>query len=305
MNRRHFFTTSLGALAVSTSPLSAMEPLKRPGKPRLELGVAAYSFGKYFKYMRDKEQKAQPGHEPWSMLDFVDWCADHGVPGAEVTSYYFPPNVDAKFLLDLRHRAFIRGVQLTGTAIGNTWALPKGDKLNEQIAYTKQWIDYCAIMGAPHIRVFAGGPPKGMDFEEAMTNCIATYQECLDYAATKGIFLGMENHHGLVTEPDNFLRIMKGVNSPWAGINWDSGNFNTEDPYADLEKIAPYAVNVQLKMEIKRKGAAKSEPSDLPRVIKILKDANYQGWFTLEYEVDADPFVEIPKILATLRPMIA
>jgi sugar phosphate isomerase/epimerase len=143
-----------------------------------------------------------------------------------------------------------------------------------------------------------------MSLEDGTANCIEAYKECADYAGKKGIFLGMENHHGIVDDPDNLVKIVRAVDSPWAGINFDSGNFNTEDPYADLIKIAPYAVNVQLKMEIKRKGAAKSEPSDIPRVIKILKDANYQGWFTLEYEVAEDPFVAVPRILKELKPML-
>jgi hypothetical protein len=40
------------------------------------------------------------------------------------------------------------------------------------------------------------------------------------------------------------------------------------------------------------------------RVLKILKDANYQGWFTLEYEDKEDPFVAVPRILADLKPLL-
>ena len=125
-------------------------------------------------------------------------------------------------------------------------------------------------------------------------------------AATKGVFLGLENHGGIVAEPDNLIKMVKAANSPWAGINWDSGNFHTEDPYGDLAKIAPYAINVQLKMEMSPKGTKKGEgqPADVPRLLKILRDANYQGWFTLEYEVAKDPFVEVPKICDMLRPLL-
>jgi sugar phosphate isomerase/epimerase len=158
-------------------------------------------------------------------------------------------------------------------------------------------------MNAPHIRVFAGPVPKDISIEEAVANCTAAYQECLDYAAKKGIFLGLENHGGIVAEPENLVKMVQAANSPWAGINFDSGNFHTADPYADLEKIAPYAINVQLKMEMK---PAKGEPSeaDIPRLLDILHKANYQGWFTLEYEVKADPFIEVPKILDRLRPLL-
>ena len=303
INRRHFLTTGLGALSVTALP--AIEPIQRPGSSRMQLGVAAYSFRDSFQWSRDKEQKPKAGRAPWSILDFVDWCADHGVAGAEVTSYFFPPEVDRAFLLELKRRAYLRGVQLAGTAVGNNFALPKGDKLNAEIAYTKKWIDHAAVMGAPHIRVFAGPQPKEITIGEAVANCQAAYQECLNYAAGQGVFLGLENHGGIVAEPDNLIQMVKTAKSPWAGINFDTGNFHTADPYADLAKIAPYAVNVQLKMEIKRAGASGAEPSDVKRVLQILRDANYQGWFTLEYEMKEDPFVEVPKILEMLKPLLA
>mgnify|MGYP000331837092 FL=1 len=304
ISRRHFLSTSLAALSATTLP--GIEPISRAGKSRMQLGVAAYSFREHFQWMRDKEQKPKGDQKPWSILDFIDWCADHNVPGAEVTSYFFPPDVDEKFLLEVKRHAYLRGVQLAGTAIGNNFALPKGEKLDEQIAYTKKWIDYAALMNAPHIRVFAGPQPKDLSEEQAVANCLEAYQECLDYAAKKGVFLGLENHGGIVAEPDNLIKMVKAANSPWAGINWDSGNFHTEDPYGDLAKIAPYAINVQLKMEMSPKGSIKGEgqPADVPRLLKILREANYQGWFTLEYEVAADPFGEVPKILEMLRPML-
>ncbi len=306
-SRRHFLSTSLGALGITTAASLSIEPIKRPGSSRMMLGVAAYSFGRYFKWSRDKEQKPVEGAPQWSIMDFVDWCGDHNVPGAEVTSYFFPPDVDDAFLLELRRRAYLRGVQLCGTAIGNTWTYNPGPQRDEQIAYSKKWIDHAATMGAPHIRVFAGNKQKDQTEEQAVANCQAAYDECLEYAAKKGVFLGLENHGGIVAEPDNLIKMVRAAKSPWAGINFDSGNFHTADPYADLAKIAPYAVNVQLKMDMSPAGAAKGqhEPADIKRIIQILRDANYQGWFVLEYErKDTDPFAEIPKILDEVRPLL-
>jgi sugar phosphate isomerase/epimerase len=303
ISRRSFITSSLSAFGVSALP--AIEPIRRAGRSRMQLGVAAYSFRDRFQWSQGKEQQAKAAKKPWSMFDFIDWCADNNVPGAEVTSYFFPPDPDEAFLLAVKRHAYLRGVQLTGTAVGNNFALPLGEKRDAQIAHVKRWIDHAAIMNAPHIRIFAGQPPKDLPEEVALANCLAAYQECLDHAGKKGIFLGLENHHGLVAKPENLIHLVSKAESPWAGINWDSGNFQTEDPYADLAKIAPYAINVQLKMEISRDGKTK-EPSDVDRVIRILRDANYQGWFTLEYEVHgADPLIEIPKILNMLRPKLA
>lgn len=300
--RRQFLTTSLGALGASS--LSAIEPIKRSAPGKMELGVAAYGFREYFQWMRDKPNKPKAGHAQISILDFVNWCADNGVPGAELTSYFFPPDTDAAYCEKVRSLADKRGVRITGSAIGNTYTNPPGAARDEQLAYTKKWVDFCAIMGAPHIRVFAGVAPKGVSLEDAVKHCIETYQMALDYSAAKKIYLGIENHGGIVAEPEQLIQIIRAAKSDYAGINFDSGNFHTEDPYADLAKIAPYTVNVQLKVDIKRKGAAKEEPSDIPRVIKILRDVNYSGWFTLEYERSDDPFASIPKVVAELKGLL-
>jgi sugar phosphate isomerase/epimerase len=306
MQRRSFLASSLAALGAGSLPLAALAqgPINRPGTSRLMLGLAAYSFRTHFKWMRGKQQKPVEGKPQWEVTDFVDYCADQNCPGAELTSYFFPPDADAAYLLEVKRRAYLRGVSITGTAVGNNFALPKGKELDDQIADVKKWIDYSAILGAPHIRVFAGNPKKGQDFDEAMTNCIAAYQECLDYAGQKGVFLGIENHHGLVAQPENLIKIIESVKSPWAGVNFDSGNFHTADPYGDLAKIAPYSINVQLKMKIKPTGNPEGEPIDTARVVKMLRDANYQGWFTLEYEEKEDPFVAVPRILKELAPLL-
>jgi hypothetical protein len=57
-----------------------------------------------------------------------------------------------------------------------------------------------------------------------------------------------------VSTAEEILEIIRAVKSPWLGINLDTGNFNTDDPYADLVKIAPYAVNVHMKGEVSPRG---------------------------------------------------
>lgn len=303
MNRRHFLTAATGALGAATLP--AIEPINRKGKSRMMLGLAAYSFRQNMKWMKGKENKVPEGKPAWDILDFIDYCADQGCPGAELTSYFFPPDADETYMLNVKRHAYLRGVNVCGTAVGNTFTHPPGEARDEQTSYVLEWIEKAALMGAPHIRVFAGTLPKGSTQEEAEKNCIENYKECLEVASRYGVILGLENHGGIVAEPDALIRIMKAVDSPWAGINWDSGNFHTADPYGDLAKIAPYAVNVQLKMNMKAAGSKEGEPTDVNRVLQILRDANYQGWFTLEYEDKEDPFVAVPRILGELKPLLA
>ncbi len=294
----------MSGACLGVGPLGAIEPIRRQGDPKLLLGLAAYSFRRKMKWMKGKpNEEAREGGD-WDMLDFIDYCADHGCAGAELTSYFFPPEFDEAYLLKLKRHAYLRGVAVSGTAVGNVFTHPKGEERRKEIDYVKNWIRYAAVMGAPHIRVFAGNARKGVSQKEAEKNFLECYEECLELAGEKGIFLGLENHGGIVSEADALVRIMKAVDSPWAGINLDSGNFHTTDPYGDLAKIAPYAVNVQMKVSLKRKDAKEKEPIDLPRLLKILRTVNYQGWFTLEYEEEQDAEKAVPGILTEMAALL-
>jgi sugar phosphate isomerase/epimerase len=303
--RRRFLGTSLisAALAPAVWPLAAMERVVRPGAARLRLSLAAYSFRQYFKTASPPPQGVA-AERSIDLFEFINYCAEQGCEGTELTSYYFPSDLDDAYLLRIRRHAFLRGISISGTAVGNTFTWPRGETRDQEIAQVKRWIDRAALMGAPHIRIFAGNRQAGMSLEEAKEICIETITECCDYAGQKGIFLGLENHGGIVAEPDDLLDIVRAVESHWFGINLDTGNFHTADPYGDLERCAPYAVNVQVKVEIQARGKPRG-PADLARLIQILRESRYQGFVVLEYEAAEDPWVAVPKVLGELKGLMA
>ena len=296
---RRSFVAGLTTLATvsATGTVAAAEPPERNGQTHMKLSLAAYSFNRFL----SRPGRGQKGD--MTLDDFVDFCAKLNLDGTELTSYYFPENVTNEYLLHLKEKTFRLGLDVSGTAIGNDFCLAPGEKRDAQISLCKTWIDHAAVMGASVIRVFAGRIPKGETEEVARDRCVAGIDECLDYAATKGVFLALENHGGITATPDQLLAIVKAVKpSPWFGVNYDSGNFRTDDPYRDLEKIAPYAINAQIKVAITRDG--KKEPADLRRMVEILKSAKYRGYVVLEYE-EAKPWDEIPEYIDLLRKFIS
>ncbi len=304
LSRRDFLSRSsltTAGLALATVA-RAIEPFKRPGQPVLRLSLAAYSFRQFFK----DGQRAEKGAALARTIDlfqFLDFCADHHCEGAELTSYFFPKETDAAFLHRLRRHAFLRGLAISGTAVGNNFTHPKGEVRDREIALVKLWTDHAAALGSAHVRVFAG-QSKTLTKTDAEKNVITALEECCDYAGKRGVFLGLENHDSIGTG-ENLIRLMKSVQSPWLGVNLDSGNFHTGDPYLDFEQALPYAVNIQLKTEIRRAGALKSETADLPRLVKLMRSANYQGFVALEYESAEDPFTAIPATLQQLKKLFA
>src|SRR5262245_20723698 len=253
LNRRGFLKTSslsLAGLGLGKFLAAAVEPFQRSGSPRLMMSLAAYSIRDYF--VTNESAKKTDGKRI-DLFQFIDFCADHGCEGTELTSYYFPKEFRSDYLINLRRHAFLRGIAISGTAVGNNFALPAGPKRDADIASVKKWVDHASILGAPHIRIFAGAS-QGLSKEEAKKFCISAVEECADYAGKRGVFLGIENHGGIVAEPADLLDIVRAVKSAWVGVNLDTGNFHTDDPYRDLALCAPYAVNVQVKSEISRRG---------------------------------------------------
>ena len=304
-SRRRFLKSSALTFAgwgLAAGPLVAIEPFQRSGSPRFGLSLAAYSFRDYFKDANSAKDSASPARR-LDMFQFVDYCAEHGCDGAEVTSYYFPKDAGDDYFLRLRRHAFLRGIALSGTAVGNEFTHTDPQKQRDQIAQVKTWVDRAVLMGAPHIRVFAGNA-RGLAKEQARKLAIAAIEESAEYAGRKGIVLGLENHGGIVAEVEDLLAIVRAVKSPWFGVNLDIGNFHSDDPYADLAKCAPYAVNVQFKVEIQKRGQ-KAEAADLARVVKLLREANYQGYVALEYEAASDPWQEVPRILRDMKRALA
>jgi sugar phosphate isomerase/epimerase len=295
--RRRFL--QLAAAAAAAPRALSIEPFRRQGSPLLRLSLAAYSFRDYF---APKKALAE-GERQIDLFQFIDYCAEHGCDGAELTSYYFPKEPTPQFLRDVRRHAFLRGISVSGTSVGNTFTFPHGEERDREIANVKRWIDYAAVLGAPHIRVFAGAARKEQSRDEAQRLCIEALEECGAYAGEKAIFLGIENHGGIVADPAGLLAIVRAVKSPWIGVNLDTGNFRTADPYASLAECAPYAVNVQVKGEVHPAGAKESVPADLPRVMQILRAVNYQGWVALEYESKPSPWQGVPPLLAQLREL--
>src|SRR5437660_2345515 len=95
INRRAFLAraalAAAGPLAFAR-PARAIDPIGRTRPSHLKLSLAAYS---YRQYLTGKDKSMD-------LFDFVDLCADMALDGVELTSYYFPPEVDVAYLHKLK-----------------------------------------------------------------------------------------------------------------------------------------------------------------------------------------------------------
>lgn len=260
----------------------------------MKLSLAAYSF-------RDSLAGAK---KSMTLDDFVDLASTYDLDAVEPTSYYFPDPPTPAYCRSLRRHAFLQGLAISGTAIRNTFTYRPGPELDKELDHVKRWVDLAAELHAPSIRIFAGDLQKGTSESDARRWCVDAISRACEHAATRGVILALENHGGIVTTPDQVLAIVREVKSEWFGINLDTGNFHGPDPYADLARVVPYAVVVQVKSEMSS-GTGPRQPADFARIIKLLRDVKYRGFVALEYEAREDPRVAVPRQLQQLRKLIA
>ncbi|MEX0939252.1 MAG: sugar phosphate isomerase/epimerase family protein [Pirellulales bacterium] len=292
--RRQFVTSSLlgavGAATLNARPAHAIEPIARPQGHKFKLSLAAYSY-------RDLLQGRPP---QLTLVDFIDDCAKFGLAGTELTSYYFPDDPSPEFLRQMKGEAFRRGLDISGTAVGNDFCHPRGEERDTQIASVKQWIERADAMDAPVIRIFSGNVKRDQNPQDAHRLAVEAIEECCAHAGKFGVFLALENHGGLTSEVDGMLRIVRDVQSPWFGVNMDTGNFHSEDIYGDLAKLAPYSLNVQVKVAVRTAGQ-RQQPTDFKRLAEMLRTSGYRGYVVLEFEEAGNPREECPRYIEQMR----
>jgi len=293
LKRRSFLKSS--ATVAAAAGFSGMVPPvigAAGGSPQnIRISLAAYSV------------RQALTNSDYDLFKFLDWCAEMDLDGAELTSYYFEEGFDSAYLRRLRNHAFHNGVSISGTAVRNDFCKPAGPEKDKEIEAVKKWIDYAADLWAPHVRIFAGNAPENAKKEDAIRWTAEGVKAVLGHAEKRGVVLGLENHGGITALPEDHLAICKQVGKhPYFGVNLDTGNYR-RNPYEDLKMSAPWAVNVQVKIEVFKDG--EKVPADLSRFRDIILEAGYKGWVALEYEGSGDPFKECPIYLEQLKDLFS
>jgi len=292
MKKKAMMFSSLCVISLFTSLTFAQALVARKGPPRVKVGLNSYSFaGMLLDGLKD-------GGKGTNLFAVLDFCAENNIDGVDLTGYFFPgyPNAPTdEYINNIKRRAFELGVDITGTGVKNDFADPDPAKRAADVVLVKRWIDVAQKLGAPVIRVFAGPPPAGYDDKraEVAKYMAASLRECAEYGQQKGVLVGVQNHGDFLQTADQCIEMVKMVNSPWFGLIVDTGKFLTKDPYADIEKAIPYAVNFQIKES--PFGQQSPIKTDLKRLMQIVKKSGYRGYLPVEtLDTNGSPGAKIP-----------
>ena len=282
---------------------STTEQEKKETSSPIILGVNAYSFADLL-----SARESRDNDQVFTLFNLLDWCKSQNIKALDPTAYFFPtyPEVPSdEYLARFKNKADELGIAISGTGIRNHFASPDSAIRAEGVALAKNWIVAASKLGAPVIRVFAGAIPAGYEdnWEEPAAWMIACYKELLPVAEQYGVKIGIQNHGEMLKTAEQCLYVLEALDSEWAGIIVDTGNFLTEDPYGDIAAMVPHAVNWQVKEFTDGYGG--TNRIDYEKFVRILKEGNYKGYLpveTLKVKGDFyDPFQRVSGMMTELR----
>jgi sugar phosphate isomerase/epimerase len=290
MNRRGFLMAGSAALLHAETPRTA-GAVRRLQGTHLKIGLNAYSFNRPL--MAGK----------MTLSDVIDYCAKHNIDGLDATGYYFPgyPNVPSdKYIRDLKRKAFVNGVTISGTGVRNDFALTDASSRRGHIQLVKEWIEVAEKLGSDVVRVFSGREvPKGFTFDQVLEWMIPAFQECAEYGKQHGVIVGLQHHHDFLKTADETIRVVNAVKSDWFNVVLDVGSVRQGDPYQEIEKLIPYACTWQIKEEVWY--GTKATPIDLPKLKAIIDKTGYRGFTPIEALGPGDPGEAVTGFLQKVR----
>eukprot|EP01052_Picozoa_sp_SAG31_P018063 SAG31_NODE_1263_length_9072_cov_9.389390_4_plen_213_part_00 len=170
-------------------------------------------------------------------------------------------------------------------------------------------------MGIPMCRTFGGWIQEGEEEEEVFHKIAASIKECVAYAESKKVIIGLHNHnHGQIPATGAMVvRLLDAVDSPYFVGLMDSGQWygspgigakgNAGTPRGEIDPKYDYIESIrtaaprawQVRAKIYRIRSGKEAWLDYEQIVPILKDVGYNGWMSIVYE-GQDDLEEIPAL---------
>lgn len=267
----------------------------------MKIAISSWSFRYFF-------QK-----EEMNLLDFVDEVKNLGADGFEI----FPEHVGSENFRDNLKKVVARAeslnLNISSLIAANDFALPEIEQRALQVKDMKEKIRAASEVGIDRVNVFTGYHQDGQDPVMESLRVKDCYREVIPVAEENDILLCLENHSSVHRDADGILSLINYLGSKNLKTNPDPTNFcqnhtqvdesSREIIYTETKKIAPYMANAHLKINtFDQQG--RPEYVDVPRILEIYKNNNYDGDIVLEYFGEGNPMNSVKKGISYLRKVL-
>jgi sugar phosphate isomerase/epimerase len=268
-----------------------------------------------------------------TLFQWIDLAANLPVDGLELYDGTLTSHDDA-YLDKVREAHARHKFEMPMLCCSSDFTKPEAQDRRKEVEHQKRMIDITARLGGKFCRVLSGQRRPDIPRDQGVRWVVECIQESLEYSATKGIVLAMENHYKdnfwtypeFAQKQEIFLEIVGRIDSPWFGVQFDPSNaiLAGEDPLDLLEKVKHRVVTMHASDRHLKSGHTIEElravedavgyasilthgevgkgMNNYPKIFRTLREASFDGWVSIE-----DGLSGIDEIRASanfLRPFI-
>lgn len=293
----------------------------------MKIGVSMWSYFRPWKegkldipgFIREAKRAGADGVE---LLDFFYTGQGTASPTALTSSEV--GDMHAEAVATLKET----GLPIPIFSIAQNFAKVDPAERENQLSKIKFGVDEAVLYGAGVVRVFAGDVAEGITFDQAREWIVEGLSKASEYAYERDIRLALENHGTLAGRGDQVKGLIEDVRkrsgNDALGANPDTGNFLlvNQPSHEAIQQVASYANMVHFKDFLREPsghegfayqalngdrfiGTAVGEGEvNLGACIQALREGGFDGWLSVEYEGEEDPFTAVPRSIENARQYI-
>lgn len=213
----------------------------------------------------------------WPIERIVKFAREAGYRGVEI-------RVDAKHKHDISSKspAEVRrqvkklfadeGVEVASVATSVHFANPKPEMHKQNLESAKANLDLAADLGAPVVRIFAGGGIPKLS-EEAAGQVAAAFDEVGEYAKASGSTPILECGHDIIKSATEAAEVIRRVNTANFGVLWNTSTMDDATFEALKGRIRHFHVHDEV-LDPKTK--------NLVGLARRMKGIGFRGFVSLE-----------------------
>jgi sugar phosphate isomerase/epimerase len=195
-----------------------------------------------------------------------------------------------------------------------SWIEPDVNYRAIRIDHTMRALTLARELGAKCITTEPGGPLEpGQSWSAALKLFVEMLKPVIAHAEKEGVLLLIEPEPGLLVETtDQFLELMRHIDSPAVGLNFDIGHAYCvgDDPATTIPRVAKYIRHFHLEDIAATRVHHHLVPGegaiDFAATFRAIRQIGYDGWVTIElYPYVDDPDAAARTALERVKKILA
>jgi sugar phosphate isomerase/epimerase len=306
-SRRDFLrnSTALAAGAMTliwqrNTPFFASGPdLKFPTAPRARLAVATWPFRAFIESPTNKwaRNPKLPG------MDLKEFGAmvvkKFGLHNIEPLDQHFR-STDMAYVHEVREATEKAGARVINIPVDaqDSFYDPDAVKRQKAIATSKKWMDIAVALGSPSLRLHIAGAHH---VKPDVNRAAESLKQVAEYGAEKNILANLENDDNFTEDPFFIVEVLEKVNNPFLHALPDFCNsmvtHDQEFNNRAMEAMFKHAYNIAHVKDSEGDEKGKFHTVDVAKCFEIAQASGYRGYFSMEWEGQAEPYAGTQKLI--------